>query len=137
MTELRDVLHTALDIADATDFVPRGHFEKEDGKSLLCLLKDPTGEAEGDGDEDHGCACKDPNSWKGLGHDKIISTMLADRSSGATCDYALNPGAWRTFIDMEHSTCYNASNHWNALTDGRMKYIFRSPMGTGLPSTAL
>jgi hypothetical protein len=27
---------------------------------------------------------------------------------------------------MEHSTCYNESNHWNALTDGRIKYVFRA-----------
>eukprot|EP00754_Rhynchopus_humris_P023558 Rhum_TRINITY_DN14838_c0_g1::Rhum_TRINITY_DN14838_c0_g1_i2::g.122208::m.122208 len=34
--------------------------------------------------------------------------------------------AWRTLLDLEHSTCYNASNHWNALTDGSVKYIFNA-----------
>jgi len=29
----------------------------------------------------------------------------------------------RPFIDMEHSMCYN-KDHWNALTDGRVKYIY-------------
>eukprot|EP01060_Flectonema_neradi_P032771 TRINITY_DN5298_c0_g1_i1.p1 TRINITY_DN5298_c0_g1~~TRINITY_DN5298_c0_g1_i1.p1 ORF type:complete len:517 (+),score=106.91 TRINITY_DN5298_c0_g1_i1:66-1616(+) len=33
---------------------------------------------------------------------------------------------WRQWIDLEHSTCYNITNHWNALTDGRMKYIFNA-----------
>lgn len=30
---------------------------------------------------------------------------------------------WRPFIDMEHSMCYN-KDHWNALTDGKFKYIY-------------
>lgn len=30
---------------------------------------------------------------------------------------------------MEHAQCYNASNHWSALTDGRMKYIQRAWAG--------
>lgn len=30
---------------------------------------------------------------------------------------------------MEHSQCYNASNHWSALTNGRMKYIQRASVG--------
>lgn len=87
VTELRDVLATALDIAGAGAAAPAGHFKPEDGKSMLCLLQDPT---------------------------------------GATCDYSPNPGPWREFLDLEHSTCYNESNHWNALTDGRVKYIFRA-----------
>ena len=33
---------------------------------------------------------------------------------------------WRQYIDLEHSTCYNVTNHWNALTDGHTKYIFRA-----------
>ena len=31
---------------------------------------------------------------------------------------------WREVIDLEHSQCYAPENHWNALTDGRAKYIF-------------
>ena len=34
--------------------------------------------------------------------------------------------AWREYLDLEHSTSYNITNHWNALTDGHMKYIFRA-----------
>ena len=33
---------------------------------------------------------------------------------------------WRPWIDLEHSTCYNVTNHWNALTDGMIKYIFNA-----------
>lgn len=58
-------------------------FDAADGKSLLCLLRDP---------------------------------------SGATCEYAPNPGPWRRWLDLEHSTCYNETNHWSALTDGEVKY---------------
>eukprot|EP01051_Picozoa_sp_SAG22_P010660 SAG22_NODE_970_length_6231_cov_2.345890_5_plen_320_part_00 len=45
VTELRDVLHTVLDAAGpaAVATIPPGHFAEEDGKSMLCLLRDPTG----------------------------------------------------------------------------------------------
>jgi arylsulfatase A-like enzyme len=33
---------------------------------------------------------------------------------------------WRPFIDLEHGVCYDKSNHWNALTDGREKYIYHA-----------
>jgi choline-sulfatase len=36
---------------------------------------------------------------------------------------------WREFIDLEHSVCYSPENHWSALTDGRIKYIFHAPTG--------
>ena len=36
---------------------------------------------------------------------------------------------WRQWIDLEHSTCYNATNHWNALTDGEIKYIYQAFSG--------
>ncbi|MHC4324335.1 MAG: arylsulfatase [Planctomycetota bacterium] len=34
-----------------------------------------------------------------------------------------NTKNWRPFIDLEHSMCYN-KDHWNALTDGKFKYIY-------------
>ena len=43
VSELRDVFHTAVDVAGAGGLIPAGHFKPEDGKSLLCLLKDPSG----------------------------------------------------------------------------------------------
>jgi arylsulfatase len=36
---------------------------------------------------------------------------------------------WRPFIDLEHSVCYGGSESWNALTDGRMKYVFYAESG--------
>ena len=33
---------------------------------------------------------------------------------------------WRPFIDLEHDVCYSEENHWNALTDGRFKYIYHA-----------
>jgi len=33
---------------------------------------------------------------------------------------------WREFIDLEHDICYAPENNWNALTDGRTKYIFHA-----------
>ena len=36
---------------------------------------------------------------------------------------------WREYIDLEHDICYNVTNHWNALTDGHTKYIFRAFYG--------
>lgn len=37
--------------------------------------------------------------------------------------------AWRPWIDLEHDVCYSPENHWNALTDGRWKYIFHARDG--------
>ena len=89
VSELRDVLHTVIDAAEAQ--LPQSQsFNKTDGKSLLCLLADP---------------------------------------SGSTCDYQGNPGPWRQWLDLEHSTVYNATVHWNALTDGSIKYIFHAFTG--------
>ena len=36
---------------------------------------------------------------------------------------------WREWIDLEHDVCYSSENHWNALTDGRWKYIFHARDG--------
>jgi arylsulfatase A-like enzyme len=40
-----------------------------------------------------------------------------------------NGAGWREFIDLEHNICYSPDNHWNALTDGRWKYIFHAKDG--------
>ena len=34
--------------------------------------------------------------------------------------------SWRKWIDLEHNICYNVTMHWNALTDGKIKYIYRA-----------
>ena len=36
---------------------------------------------------------------------------------------------WRKYIDLEHATCYSADNYWCALTDGKIKYIWRFHTG--------
>ncbi|XP_064395752.1 arylsulfatase-like [Halichondria panicea] len=33
---------------------------------------------------------------------------------------------WREYIDLEMSITYSLIIHWNALTDGKMKYVFRA-----------
>jgi len=33
---------------------------------------------------------------------------------------------WRPYLDLEHGVCYSKENHWNALTDGKRKYIFNA-----------
>lgn len=37
---------------------------------------------------------------------------------------------WRTYIDIEHATCYRAENYWCALTDGKIKYIWNFHIGS-------
>jgi arylsulfatase A-like enzyme len=37
---------------------------------------------------------------------------------------------WRPYIDLEHGICYSPQNHWNALTDGREKYIYHAYDGS-------
>lgn len=32
---------------------------------------------------------------------------------------------WRKYIDLEHATCYSSDNYWCALTDGKIKYVWR------------
>ena len=40
-----------------------------------------------------------------------------------------NMGKWRKYLDLEHSTCYSDDNYWCALTDGKLKYIWRFHTG--------
>jgi arylsulfatase len=48
--------------------------------------------------------------------------------TGATC--GAGGGPWRTQLDLEHSTIFNATNHWNAIvTDANMKYIYLATTG--------
>lgn len=72
--ELRDILPTFLDMANAT--IPTDM----DGRSLLSLAK------------------------------------------GTEAN-------WRKYIDLEHATCYSDDNYWCALTDGKMKYVWRFRTG--------
>ena len=63
--------------------------------------------------------------------------LLEDPSGSAShCAGSPNNGTsaagtfWRQWLDMEHSTCYNSSNHWSALTDGVWKYVFNANSAT-------
>ncbi|HYW44745.1 MAG TPA: arylsulfatase [Bryobacteraceae bacterium] len=49
-----------------------------------------------------------------------VSLLPIARGSGAS---------WREWIDLEHDVCYSPENHWNALTDGKRKYIFHATTG--------
>ncbi|MBL8230737.1 MAG: arylsulfatase [Bryobacterales bacterium] len=53
---------------------------------------------------------------------QIDGRSMLDVARGRTAD-------WRRFIDLEHDVCYHDSNHWNALTDGKWKYIFHAQGG--------
>ena len=37
--------------------------------------------------------------------------------------------SWRKYIDLEHATCYSPDNYWCALTDGKIKYVWRFHTG--------
>lgn len=47
--------------------------------------------------------------------------------SGKKC--GTQGSGWREYIDLEHDIIYNTSVHWNALTDGSIKYIFHANNG--------
>ena len=36
------------------------------------------------------------------------------------------PTKWRSYLGLEHTPACNATFHWSALTDGKVKYIFRA-----------
>jgi choline-sulfatase len=44
----------------------------------------------------------------------------------AMCDGASLLRAKREWIDLEHDVCYDRTNHWTALTDGKWKYIYHA-----------
>lgn len=47
---------------------------------------------------------------------RLDGKSLLDLVRGKTKD-------WRPYLDLEHSMCYD-QDHWTALTDGRIKYIY-------------
>ena len=48
---------------------------------------------------------------------------------GSLLQLAGGAADWRKHIDLEHDVCYSPANHWNALTDGSVKYIFHARDG--------
>jgi arylsulfatase A-like enzyme len=51
------------------------------------------------------------------------------RLDGRSLLRTIGKGEGREFIDLEHDVCYSPANHWNALTDGRAKYIYHARDG--------
>lgn len=58
----------------------------------------------------------------------ILPTFAA--AAGASlpdaCDGQNLLRAQRDWIDLEHDVCYDRTNHWTALTDGKWKYIYHA-----------
>lgn len=117
VTELRDVFPTMLDAAGGLDSVPHGH--TLDGTSLLCLLEDITGAT---------CTHSTPGEVHASASIDNVAHDAGTASSSSRCSRSSSTRTqgWRSYLDLEHSTCYNNTNHWSALTDGRMKYIFNA-----------
>lgn len=68
----------------------------------------------------------------------ILPTFLAEAEVSVPSDMdglPLQPLArgtatdWRKYIDLEHATCYSNDNYWCALTDGKIKYVWRIRTG--------
>jgi arylsulfatase A-like enzyme len=61
----------------------------------------------------------------------VLPTLAAAAGSAVPneCDGQPLLRADRAWIDLEHDVCYDPSNHWNALTDGRWKYIYHAQDG--------
>ena len=58
---------------------------------------------------------------------KPISCLLRDPTGSSPCAFAgLTSPTWRKWVDLEHSTCYNDTNHWSALTNGQIKYVYKA-----------
>jgi arylsulfatase A-like enzyme len=55
-------------------------------------------------------------------HSELDGRSLLDLAAGKSAN-------WRPWIDLEHNICYDAANNWNALTDGKQKYIFHARDG--------
>ncbi len=62
----------------------------------------------------------------------LLPTFLeaAGRPTDERCDgVSLTANSTRQIVDLEHDVCYNPSNHWSALTDGKTKYIYHARDG--------
>ena len=61
----------------------------------------------------------------------------ANSMAAACCRWPLErPRAGGPFLDLEHGVCYDKTNHWNALTDGREKYIYHASTAASSSSTS-
>ncbi|MGL5683792.1 MAG: arylsulfatase [Marinifilaceae bacterium] len=58
-----------------------------------------------------------------------ISTDSLHIDGAPLKNYYTGDKTWRRYIDLEHATCYNKDNYWCALTDGKIKYVYRFTTG--------
>ncbi len=58
----------------------------------------------------------------------VAGVNIPETINGSSLLLTLEKSApnWREFIDLEHAVVYNETIHWNALTDGQIKYVFRA-----------
>lgn len=61
-----------------------------------------------------------------LNGSSLLYLLHHERTKEQDLSHEKATSTWRNYLDLEHSTCYNITNHWNALTDGHMKYVFRA-----------
>lgn len=61
----------------------------------------------------------------------VAGTKVPEDMDGLPLTYLLNgnENKWRKYIDLEHATCYSKDNYWCALTDGKIKYVWRFSTG--------
>jgi arylsulfatase len=52
--------------------------------------------------------------------------LVTTDPTGRECGSSASGGGWRTHLDLEHSTIFNETLHWNALIGGSIKYIFNA-----------
>eukprot|EP00948_MAST-09A_sp_MAST-9A-sp1_P001549 g1549.t1 len=69
-----------------------------------------------------------PSNLNGSSLLALIANQKDGYSSPSDSDDHLS-SSWRKWIDLEHGVVYNTTVHWNALTDGKMKYIYRAFYG--------
>ena len=115
--ELRDVLPTLLDAACGAAPRTRRTLSAArggglmDGRSLFELLRSPA------------VANRSVENHSDLTAEASAPAGLQPLELGEPAP------PWRAWVDLEHDTVYHISNHWNALTDGRTKYIFHACAG--------
>jgi arylsulfatase A-like enzyme len=58
----------------------------------------------------------------------VLPTFAAAAGTAVpeACDGESLLRAKREWIDLEHDVCYDKTNHWTALTDGKWKYIYHA-----------
>ena len=64
--------------------------------------------------------------------EKLLAAMTAGVAPDVFCSWEPESGKFaekRTVLDLEHESCYTRTSGWNALTDGRLKYIYHAFTG--------